>query len=97
MIIADKDKTISNAHEISKELIDILAKRCVELQGEDDPAENTYLFVHVSCLLNIKVCIALERYGHIYGIDKMPKETIFEWIKETTGEYLKNFREKMDD
>jgi|ERR1044071_3083898 hypothetical protein len=97
MIVSNKETSISKANELSGELIELIGKRCMEHQGDDDPAENVYLFVHTIGLLNTKVCIALQNYSYVYGIDKMTKETIFDWIKTLTSEYMANHKEKMDD
>lgn len=95
MIVQDKLASIEKANEISSKIMAVITEESKQFQCEDDPAENAYLIVHVISILTCRICLVLEKYSLIYGIEKMNKENIYTWIEAATKEYLKMNNEKM--
>ena len=97
MIVADKEKSINKANEISSKIIEMITLECSHFEFEDDPAESIYLMVHTLSILTITMCATLEKYSLTYGIEEMKKEDIYLWIKTATEEYLKQLTEKENE
>lgn len=89
MIVKDKQKTIERSNDISKKIITLIQNESLAYDYHDDPAEITYLNIHVLGNLISKMCIVLERYAEIYVIEKMDRKRVYEWIKMISREYLK--------
>jgi hypothetical protein len=90
MIVKDKEETIARAIKLSEDLMNYVAKRCLESSSDndDDPAEHIYMSVHAIACLCTRLSLTLAEYGKIYGIEKMTPKQIFAWISEIACEHI---------
>lgn len=88
MIVANKEKSIALANELSKKLLAIMTEELKNFDCPDDPAEQVYLGVHTVAALFARVCISIDNFGRIYGIPKMTPEIIISWINSVAKEHI---------
>lgn len=89
MIIENQEEARNKANKISDELLTRICKDAADFGSTDDPAEKIYFLAHLTGQIVAKVCISLEEYGKIYGIENFSSESIHEWIKVITKEIIK--------
>lgn len=94
-IVEDKGKSIEIADEIAMKAMRMISHELREVLGLDDPAENSYIIVHAIGNLTARMCLSLEGYRSVYGIEGMNAPAVQSWIHILTSEYLNmNQKEK---
>jgi hypothetical protein len=89
MIIADKKATIAKADEVAIKILSLITDEVKNFKCDDDPAEHAYLTMHIIGNLTSRICLILEGYSHVYGIEKMMVDSIHSWITEIAKEHIK--------
>lgn len=93
-VVKDKEATLAKAHAIADDIIALIQKEITSFNCEDDPAEHSYLAVHVLGNLNARIAMIFEGYATIYAIEGMTANAFLNWIEIVTLEYLKLYQKE---
>lgn len=87
-IVEDKGSSIEKADLIAMKVMALVSDEIRDHLCSDDPAENSYLAAHIMGNLYARMCLSLEGYQNIYGIDGMNAAAVQSWIHIIASEYL---------
>lgn len=89
MIIENQDECIDKAHEISKELMDVLQKSFLTKESHDNPREIVYIVLHTGGLFLARLTSILEGYCHMFEGDQVTTESLRNAMLAVYNDYLK--------
>src|SRR5260221_11266 len=88
MIVENKLNSLEKANDISSKLLSFITEETKNFDCSDDPAEQIYLGCHIAGNLIAKICISLQGYGKIYGINKMTSDFTLQYISSIAKEHI---------
>lgn len=88
MIVEDPKKMLKKVDEITLKIIELLKSETINIELNDDPAEHIYLAAHVIGNLTARICMLLEGYSKVYGIEAMDHKKIIDWFEYITQDYI---------
>ena len=87
-IVKDKQWSMERADEVVVKLMLVMSDEVKKIPCEDDPAENTYIILHIISNLMARVIRSLDGYSKIYGIE-MTEDAVKSWCYILLNQYLK--------
>lgn len=89
MIIPEnKQEIYEEAVVLSNSIMNLIMRECLKSTNTKEPSEQIYYVLHTIARVNVRAILSLDGFSKTYGIEKMDKNIINEWLNIITKELL---------